>query len=140
MDINTGKEIFSEVLQVEEKNRPWAREIIVIAFALAFSITTFFVFQSQKSEAVQEKLEAKAELKSLQLLYVAEGKECPKLIQDAVEKRDLYWGAKFDNLQADYIKKFNEDKTETLARFKYYEAKTAALKDKSEKLNKKVSL
>ena len=139
MDPNIGKELIIEVLKVDPKNRPWTINVVVTCMAIAICVTTFFVFQAQKSQAIQDKLKAESKVETLQQLFVSEGKECPRLIQDAVEKRDLYWSAKFDNLQSEYLKKFKDDHNESLIKFKYLNEETKKIKRKTEQLTKKLS-
>lgn len=132
LDPQTGKEIIEDFLDVPEKNRPWAINIIVILAAIAVCMTTFFIFQTQKSEAVQRAMAAESELKSLRMIYVTEGKECPKLIQDAVEKRDLYWSTKFDN-ERDLNQKMLQEKAAKLEQeLSYLRNETRKVKKRTE--------
>jgi hypothetical protein len=139
IDPNIGADLFKEVLKVDPKNRSWAINVIVICMAIAICITVFFVFQAQKSQAIQDKLKAESKLETLQLLYVDEGKECPGLIQNAVEKRDLYWTLKLDNLQNKYLKKFEDEHRESILKFKYLNEETKKVKKRTEQLNKKIT-
>lgn len=137
--LEEGTDLIKDFKNTAKEDRPWAREIIYIVICISICMSTFFVFQAQKSEAIQEKIKAQSELKSLQQLYVSEGKECPKLIQDAVEKRDLYWSAKIDNLQTDYYKLLREDHDKWSGKFEALNRRTEEVKRRTEQLNKKVS-
>lgn len=133
LDPQTGKEIIEDFLNVPKENRGWAINIIVIIVSIAVCMTTF-VFQAQKSEAVQRALAAESKVESLQMLYVNEGKECPKLIQQAVEKRDLYWSTKFDN-ERDLNRKILEDKAVKLEQeINYLRSETRKVKKRTESI------
>lgn len=138
MELNTGKEVFSEVLQVEEKNRPWAREVIYITICIAICMTTFFVFKSQRDSFAQRAIKAEAKVDALQLIMINEGKECPKLIREAERNKDIYYAAKIDNLQNKYEKQLKEDHVETMSKFNYLNRETKRVMERAEQLNKKI--
>lgn len=136
--IEEGADLIKDFKNTPEEQRPWAREIIYIIICIAICMTTFFVFQAQKSEAVQRAVKAEAKLEALQQLYVNEGKECPKLIQDAVEKRDLYWSAKFDNLQETYNKDLKSRADKWESQIGYLTKETRKVKDQAKQITNKI--
>lgn len=106
--VDKAKGWFDKIVDAKPGNRVWVLSVVINFLLGAALITTYFVFSTRESTAIQDKIKAETKLSQQMQINLNDNKACLELVRSAEKAKDLEWSIKFDAIQNTYIKEQKE--------------------------------